>query len=414
MFGCRIFCAFAEPRRSLNTHARGDISGHTSWTLPSAGTRFALARPPGSGDAWLLGQFAAQARRAAAAGRAICGRCARCAAAGRRDPVLRSVARGASAARLGDAAVRHAVAASGPGVGAPRDAVSTEPAAIRNRRAGRLGHQRAVSAVACAVCRRPYVLLQAGPDDRRRAVARATGVRRLSARVAGRRAGRVCDSRRIDRPVPDGLGAAVPARPVRRPARHDSRIRSGHAARAVSGARSPPAAGPRVSDRRSGAAGVSPSLARAHRRRPEPLERLQGHRHRHCIGRASSTTCRCFSTRPRRCSTTCRPTTVLALHGPIEAAMARFWNETSERYRFLSRDVDAPDPAAGRSVSQRRRVFLAWRRITAASRWAKGTHEGFDALPPLAVERRADDPISRLRAFVDDLRRQAGGRAAAC
>ena len=43
------------------------------------------------------------------------------------------------------------------------------------------------------------------------------------------------------------------------------------------------------------------------------------------------------------------PTSVLALHGPIEAAMARFWNETSERYRFLSRD-GRDRFAAGRPV----------------------------------------------------------------
>ena len=35
------------------------------------------------------------------------------------------------------------------------------------------------------------------------------------------------------------------------------------------------------------------------------------------------------------------------------------------------------------------------------SRWEK-VRTDFDALPLLAVERRAEDPISRLRTFVDD------------
>ena len=82
--------------------------------------------------------------------------------------------------------------------------------------------QRAVSAVARAVCGRPHVLLQQGRRLHADAAASATGVRRLPARVAGGRAGRVCDSRRTDRSVSDGLVAALPARSVRRSARHDS------------------------------------------------------------------------------------------------------------------------------------------------------------------------------------------------
>ena len=58
-------CFFVNQKNSLNTHrVEAGISGHNFVDLPSAGTRFALARPPGSGDAWLLGQFAVQARQA--------------------------------------------------------------------------------------------------------------------------------------------------------------------------------------------------------------------------------------------------------------------------------------------------------------------------------------------------------------
>ena len=64
MLGCRIFLRSFLNQEEVSTLAPEATSAGISWTLPSAGTRFALARPPGSGDAWLLSQFAAQARRA--------------------------------------------------------------------------------------------------------------------------------------------------------------------------------------------------------------------------------------------------------------------------------------------------------------------------------------------------------------
>ena len=286
MRGCRIFLRIYLKQEEVSILTPETASsGHD--TVDLAVRRDSLCPCPSAG---LRRRLVAQSIRRAGTSRAPVGRCnlgrrTRRAAPSRRDPLLRPLARRAAVARLGNVALRHAVAAPGSRLRAPRDAVSAKPAALRDRRAGRFGHQRAVSAVARAVRRRPYVLLQAGPDDRRRAAACATGVRRLSARVAGGRAGRVCDSRRIDRSVSDGLCAAVSARPVRRSARLDPCVRSGHAARAVSGARSALAAGPRISDRRSSSAGISPALARAHRRRPESLERLQRYRHRHRLGR---------------------------------------------------------------------------------------------------------------------------------
>ena len=94
------------------------------------------------------------------------------------------------------------------------------------------------------------------------------------------------------------------------------------------------------------------------------------------------------------------PTSVLALHGPIEAAMARFWNETSERYRFLSRDATRPIlPPADLFLNAE--GFFSRAKDYARISLGEGTHEGFDALPLLAVERRAEDPISRVRLFID-------------
>jgi transcription-repair coupling factor (superfamily II helicase) len=96
------------------------------------------------------------------------------------------------------------------------------------------------------------------------------------------------------------------------------------------------------------------------------------------------------------------PTTALiALHGPIEASMQRFWNETSERHRFLARDPARPilPPA---ELFLNAEAFFA--RAKDFGRMALGERaddvvaaSSFEALPPLAVERRADDPLERLR-----------------
>ncbi|MGZ9075322.1 MAG: hypothetical protein ACXW13_06055, partial [Burkholderiaceae bacterium] len=56
-----FFCLVNEEVSATTPEATS--AGTTLWALPSAEARFALARPPGSGDAWLLSQFAAQARQ---------------------------------------------------------------------------------------------------------------------------------------------------------------------------------------------------------------------------------------------------------------------------------------------------------------------------------------------------------------
>jgi transcription-repair coupling factor (superfamily II helicase) len=91
--------------------------------------------------------------------------------------------------------------------------------------------------------------------------------------------------------------------------------------------------------------------------------------------------------------------TLLVLHGPLEAAAQRFWNETSERYRFLSRDSQRPclPPA---------KLFLAPEEFFVAARpfarlvLGEGTEPQFGPLPALAVQRKAADPLQHLREFV--------------
>ena len=97
-------------------------------------------------------------------------------------------------------------------------------------------------------------------------------------------------------------------------------------------------------------------------------------------------------------------TALIALHGPIEAAMNRFWNETSERHRFLARDPSRPilPPTA---LFLNVEAFFAhtkdYGRIALTELATDLTNTPFEPLPPLAVERRAEDPVGRLRHFAE-------------
>jgi transcription-repair coupling factor (superfamily II helicase) len=89
---------------------------------------------------------------------------------------------------------------------------------------------------------------------------------------------------------------------------------------------------------------------------------------------------------------------LLVLHGTVEASARRFWNETSERHRFLARDAERPCLAPARLFLSPEQLF------TAAARFARlalgeGTHPAFATLPPLQIERGAEDPLAGLRRF---------------
>jgi len=90
---------------------------------------------------------------------------------------------------------------------------------------------------------------------------------------------------------------------------------------------------------------------------------------------------------------------LLVLHGPIEAAAQRFWNETSERYRFLSRDSQRPCLPPGALYLTPEEFFVAARPFARLA-LGEGTGPQFASLPSLAVQRKAADPLQRLREFV--------------
>jgi transcription-repair coupling factor (superfamily II helicase) len=94
--------------------------------------------------------------------------------------------------------------------------------------------------------------------------------------------------------------------------------------------------------------------------------------------------------------------TTIALLGDIDASITRFWSDTESRHRFLKSDRERP-------LLEPRALFLASEEFfTLAKPHARITLQP-DAeasplsapLPNLAVNRRMDDPLSNLRAYLD-------------
>jgi transcription-repair coupling factor (superfamily II helicase) len=103
--------------------------------------------------------------------------------------------------------------------------------------------------------------------------------------------------------------------------------------------------------------------------------------------------------------------TELVLHGPIESAAQRFWTETSERYRFLARDRERPCLPPTQLFIDAEAFFSAakpYARLALTEPAAEGVVPPFAAPPPVSVERKADDPLARLRALVDRSKIESG------
>jgi len=95
----------------------------------------------------------------------------------------------------------------------------------------------------------------------------------------------------------------------------------------------------------------------------------------------------------------------LILHGAIEAACRRFLNETNERFRFLSRDRERPCLSPSRLFMDAEQFFSA-AKSHARLAFGEGDAPQFAPPPAVAVERKSDDPVLRLRGYVAS----AGGR----
>ena len=99
------------------------------------------------------------------------------------------------------------------------------------------------------------------------------------------------------------------------------------------------------------------------------------------------------------------PDSLVALHGTVEAAIQRFWNETSERHRFLARDPARPILPPS-SLFLNAEAFFArtqdYGRLALGEAAPRESDTAFAAMPSLAVERRAEDPLGRLRRFAEE------------
>jgi transcription-repair coupling factor (superfamily II helicase) len=97
----------------------------------------------------------------------------------------------------------------------------------------------------------------------------------------------------------------------------------------------------------------------------------------------------------------------LALVGDIEGAIQRFWADTESRYKFLKADRERP-------ILEPKEIFLGaedffvcakphgrWTIAKDSARDAiSGASELSAAIPDIAVNRRLDDPLANLRAFL--------------
>ena len=90
------------------------------------------------------------------------------------------------------------------------------------------------------------------------------------------------------------------------------------------------------------------------------------------------------------------PQSRVVLHGPVEGSARRFWNETNERYAFLSRDTQRPCLPPGRLYLQAEELFVQLKPLAQLA-LSESDHPDFEALPPLVVDRRSADPLERLR-----------------
>ena len=106
----------------------------------------------------------------------------------------------------------------------------------------------------------------------------------------------------------------------------------------------------------------------------------------------------------------------VVLHGDLEPAFQRFWQDTRERYRLVQGDPDRPAlPPAALFLGIEQFYALANAHAQLAIRSAAPVDDGapgasaypeFDRLPPLAVTRGVEDPLHLLNAYAPRTRQR--------
>src|SRR5262249_37494641 len=102
--------------------------------------------------------------------------------------------------------------------------------------------------------------------------------------------------------------------------------------------------------------------------------------------------------------------TTLAMHGDVSAAVQDFWRETATRHKMAGGDPDRPLLAPREVFVPAEEFFVPAKDfsrvdLAAFSEEEKESEAGSDPissnpLPPVAVDRRANDPLATLKHFV--------------
>jgi transcription-repair coupling factor (superfamily II helicase) len=90
----------------------------------------------------------------------------------------------------------------------------------------------------------------------------------------------------------------------------------------------------------------------------------------------------------------------LVTRGDVPQALADYWKDTRSRYRLLQGDAHRPLLPPERLFMPEEEFFVAAGRL-ARLHLGGGDDSAARALPPLAVDRRAEEPLRALRSFVD-------------
>ncbi|WP_172200284.1 transcription-repair coupling factor [Niveibacterium sp. COAC-50] len=90
----------------------------------------------------------------------------------------------------------------------------------------------------------------------------------------------------------------------------------------------------------------------------------------------------------------------LTLHGNVPAAFDDFWRETNSRYKLMAGDPARPLLPPAQLFLSAEQFFVATGERPRIVIGDKGAGEASAALPELAVERRAADPLHRLKGFI--------------
>ena len=89
-------------------------------------------------------------------------------------------------------------------------------------------------------------------------------------------------------------------------------------------------------------------------------------------------------------------------HGDLEAAMQHFWTDTTGRYQFLKSDHTRPVLPPESLLLRDEQLFACINPFMRLALTEGQTHDQYLPAPPVAINRRAQDPLQLLRAVLDD------------